>query len=219
LEGFLTFLRSPYYQSNKKIEWSFFLKFLLLFYLISIPLGLFVELISQLLNFQDVALNFSAFKLIFAGIILAPIIEEIQFRLLLKPSYKNFMLFFGFSVCIALIALLKGRIFFVTVFIVLAFFSILVSLNKRKIRRVQVFILKNYYYFFYISCILFGIYHIFNYTPFNSKLILIMPILIFPKMILGGFLGYIRIRFGIIYSIVFHSLINVVPIVTLLINM
>lgn len=59
------------------------------------------------------------------------------------------------------------------------------------------------------SMILFGIYHLsnFEYEEIRNNLLYI-PLLIFPQVLLGLFLNFIRINFGLIPAVIYHSLYN-----------
>jgi membrane protease YdiL (CAAX protease family) len=212
----LEYLLNPHYLKNEKIQWSLFFKLLLLFYIISLPVGFIVGLLIKLLNFHDTEFNYNTLTILFAGIILAPIIEEILFRLLLIPKYKNVIIFFCFSICMASMSVIKGSKLYLIIFLIFGVVSFLFLRNKKYLRNAQRFLMNHFYYIFYASCILFGLYHVTNYTPVNYKLLLLMPIIVFPQMVVGAFLGYIRMKFGITYSILFHSITNIFPILVLL---
>lgn len=61
--------------------------------------------------------------------------------------------------------------------------------------------------FFYVFAILFGIVHLSNFT-ITKNVILLAPLLVAPQIILGGYLGFIRIRFGLLWSIALHASYN-----------
>ncbi|WP_435264277.1 CPBP family glutamic-type intramembrane protease [Tenacibaculum sp. nBUS_03] len=54
---------------------------------------------------------------------------------------------------------------------------------------------------------MFGLVHITNYT-LTTNVILLTPFLIAPQTILGGYLGFIRVRFGLHWSILLHACYN-----------
>lgn len=60
---------------------------------------------------------------------------------------------------------------------------------------------------FYIFTVLFGVIHIFNFQ-ITSNVLLLAPILVLPQIILGGYLGFIRVRFGLGWSILLHACYN-----------
>lgn len=62
-------------------------------------------------------------------------------------------------------------------------------------------------YIFYGFALLFGYIHILNYeTTFN--VLILSPILVAPQICLGLILGYLRVKLGLIYSILLHMLYN-----------
>ncbi|WP_442265594.1 CPBP family intramembrane glutamic endopeptidase [Tenacibaculum sp. ZS6-P6] len=60
---------------------------------------------------------------------------------------------------------------------------------------------------FYCFAILFALVHLSNYTITNNVLIL-APILVAPQLVLGGYLGFLRVRFGLGWSILLHATYN-----------
>ncbi|SEB82846.1 hypothetical protein SAMN04489761_1893 [Tenacibaculum sp. MAR_2009_124] len=62
-------------------------------------------------------------------------------------------------------------------------------------------------FIFYSFSFLFGLVHITNYEV-STNVILLTPILIAPQFILGTYLGFIRVRFGLIWSILLHACYN-----------
>ena len=60
---------------------------------------------------------------------------------------------------------------------------------------------------FYNLSIIFGFVHLSNYE-ITPKILLISPILVLPQIILGAYLGFIRIRFGLQWSILLHACYN-----------
>lgn len=60
---------------------------------------------------------------------------------------------------------------------------------------------------FYLFALAFGAVHIFNYGV-NLNTLLLLPILTGPQIVAGLFLGLIRVKVGLIYSMLFHALYN-----------
>ncbi|CAM1344376.1 CPBP family intramembrane glutamic endopeptidase [Tenacibaculum amylolyticum] len=60
---------------------------------------------------------------------------------------------------------------------------------------------------FYVFAIVFGLVHLTNFT-ITTNVILLAPILVAPQIILGGYLGFIRVRFGLGWSILLHASYN-----------
>lgn len=69
-------------------------------------------------------------------------------------------------------------------------------------------------YFFYASALLFGLVHIFNFEA-SPHLLYMAPILVAPQLVMGFFLGYIRIKLGLRWSILLHAAHNTVLLVPL----
>jgi membrane protease YdiL (CAAX protease family) len=218
LELFLTYLKSPIYIKNEKINWSHFFQLFILYFLISLIIGLLIGILKKTIGFYDTELNYNIFKIFIAGTILGPIVEEISFRLILKPSYKNFIFLTFFFILLSAITLIRQKISYLIVFLTLGVISFIIWGNKVYLKKIQILFLKRFSYVFYISCFLFGMVHITNYTPLNYKVILIFPILILSQIIGGAFFGYIRMKFGIVYSILFHSIFNFPPFLILVFN-
>jgi membrane protease YdiL (CAAX protease family) len=60
---------------------------------------------------------------------------------------------------------------------------------------------------FYIFALIFGFVHLSNFE-LTTNVLLLSPILVLPQIILGGYLGYIRVRFGLQWSILLHGTYN-----------
>lgn len=218
MDLFFKYLKNPHYIKNEKIYWHLFLKLLISFYVISIPIGLICGQLIKLMNFYDLEFHYSTFKILVAGIILGPIIEELFFRFLLKPKYNNLIIFFCFSIGMIILSLIKSNKQYLIFFFATGFVSFFFIRNKKYLRIAQKYFIKHFCYIFYLSCILFGFYHITNYSPITYKLVLIMPIIVLPQIISSTFIGFIRMKFGIIYSILFHSVTNIFPIFVLIMS-
>lgn len=88
--------------------------------------------------------------------------------------------------------------------------AVLTPLIEEAIFRAPLSLFKNKRNFksaFYIFAILFGFVHIFNFE-ITTNVIILSPLLVLPQILLGGYLGYIRIRFGLIWAIALHGAYN-----------
>ena len=77
---------------------------------------------------------------------------------------------------------------------------------------------KNSKYFstvLYIFTIAFGLVHISNFE-LTTQVLLLSPLLVAPQISVGFILGYIRIKFGLIWSMGLHACYNMVLIIPLL---
>ena len=60
---------------------------------------------------------------------------------------------------------------------------------------------------FYTFTLLFGFIHLFNFE-ITTNVLLLAPLLVLPQILLGGYLGYIRVRFGLQWSMLLHGCYN-----------
>jgi len=78
---------------------------------------------------------------------------------------------------------------------------------------------KNYNYFkivFYAFTIAFGFMHISNFEM-STQVVLFSPLLVAPQISVGFLLGFIRVKFGLVWSMALHACYNMVLIVPVLI--
>ena len=62
---------------------------------------------------------------------------------------------------------------------------------------------------FWILTLIFGFYHITNFE-ITKTILLLSPLLVLPQIIVGGILGYVRIRFGLLWAIGLHAAYNLI---------
>ncbi|WP_394748691.1 CPBP family intramembrane glutamic endopeptidase [Spongiimicrobium salis] len=72
-------------------------------------------------------------------------------------------------------------------------------------------------FYFYASAILFGFVHFFNFE-FSLPALLMAPLLVAPQLIMGFFLGYIRVKLGLRWSILLHASHNGILMIPLLLT-
>ena len=66
---------------------------------------------------------------------------------------------------------------------------------------------KSFTYAFYIFTLIFGFIHITNFE-ITTNVLLLSPILILPQLLVGSYFGYIRVKFGLIWSMLLHGSYN-----------
>ncbi|PAM95751.1 hypothetical protein B4N84_06560 [Flavobacterium sp. IR1] len=140
--------------------------------------------------------------------IIAPILEETLFRLVMRWSKFNLLIFFVWLFIFILYQkFLIGTACLGTLCIL---FFLLFSSKKfnEAVNRDQLeFKFFPLSFLIYLSCFLFGIMHVSNFETID--LLNISVILYLSSHILGGFVfALLRLKFGIISSIFYHSLIN-----------
>lgn len=69
--------------------------------------------------------------------------------------------------------------------------------------------IQNYSYIFYLSAFVFAMIHISNYE-FSAKILIISPIILMPQFIIGLLLGFLRVKFGLMWGFYLHSLHNLI---------
>tara|TARA_B110000971_G_C20007842_1_gene500084 strand:+ start:1109 stop:1663 length:555 start_codon:yes stop_codon:yes gene_type:complete len=60
---------------------------------------------------------------------------------------------------------------------------------------------------FYTLTLLFGFVHLSNFE-ITANVVLLSPLLVLPQILLGGYLGFIRIKLGLLWSILLHATYN-----------
>ena len=147
------------------------------------------------------------YKTLLLTTVKAPIIEEITFRLLLKPTRFNVALSMAFFVF-----LLTDTVFYFSIFpnqtiIITSFFLFCILyviynpvwLSLLKITSTKLLI---------ITSLCFGAIHVTNFSPIYGDLFFLYPVYVLPQILLGFILGIIRIRNGFFWAVILHVLIN-----------
>ena len=166
----------------------------------------FLSLIDKL----QATLNWFDFLYI---LIAAPILEEIMFRLPLKFNRINVFValltfyFFFYLRYAGLYASFWGSQLVITIiFIAFCWFVVFFLFKNSFYETINT---KYYGFLFYLLAISFGLLHITNFIEYvPQNLILFSPIFAFNQVISGIFLGYIRVKKGMIWSIALHVCFN-----------
>jgi membrane protease YdiL (CAAX protease family) len=171
--------------------------------------------------------NNTAWLIVFIVFLWGPFTEEMIFRLFLRYSPYRFGLFLSFLSIILLDSLMSlfpllenltttmivslGIIWFLILILLLSIITGLllgkiIELSKISSKLERIY--QNYFpVIFYLSTIIFAFIHIFNYANFRG-LFIALPLLVAPQFLLGLLLSYIRMRYGISWSIFYHILHN-----------
>ncbi len=75
-------------------------------------------------------------------------------------------------------------------------------------KRMQQFWEKHYAFFFYAFAIAFGLIHIFNYSNTEVLFYCIAPLVVISQISGGVILGYIRLKAGFFWGVLYHGLFN-----------
>jgi hypothetical protein len=144
-----------------------------------------------------------------------PIIEELVFRTGLRVSKLNLSLI---VVCLPLLVL-RGFLNIGWAFSIITSLVLLVVLffllRKEKVfEKIDKFCLKNKTLIFYILLFSFGFLHL-NVHDITLMLLLFSPIVVLSHICAGFMFSYVRLKLGIVYSIILHSLNNSIPFVVI----
>lgn len=163
--------------------------------------------------------EFTGLQLFLLPIIVAPIAEELIFRLWLK--YKSI----NISLSIMVFAFYVTNVFFkhslytdpsfkhilFAILISLLIFFITYYITRKYDTQLSLLFGKYDRVLFFISAIAFGYIHLLNFE-ITSSIIYLSPIVVSSFITFGLIAGYIRIRFGFIYNVAFHMIANSIPI-------
>lgn len=211
---FIYIIRPTSINLYKKIRIGDIVKLLLFYFVAILILGLISHLLCDKIGInRDYQLNTK--KSILIGVFLAPIYEEILFRALLIFKKKYIYLFIIVSAIIAVLAVIERNTIAAIIFSALLFIPIILLVIFSE-ENIEIFIKQDFIYFFYFSVFFFGFAHITIFSGDFLKIILISPILVSPQIIGGFILGYIRMNYGLRYSILFHLIINSAMLLSLL---
>lgn len=145
----------------------------------------------------------------FVGAIIAPFLEELSFRLPLKPSLKNAL--------ISLISLSVAQMFFTRQSFSVLYFDHTINFELARLLAVIIsfsFIIiylfikratndRHYWFFFYVMAFLFTVFH--DISNINSiSDIFASFIFWFHAFILALWTGFLRLKFGVFSSIISH---------------
>ncbi len=68
---------------------------------------------------------------------------------------------------------------------------------------------KYFSYIFYLSAIIFALFHLFNFYE-TSTFIFLLPILVLPQFIGGLLIGYLRVRYNFFLGYLYHAIFNAI---------
>ena len=196
-----------YNDQNQPVRWGELLVFLLLYVVLCFAL---IPLLEALVNYLQLehALEDPDMSLILIGVLVVPPIEEVVFRLWLRVN-RSALFAVAFLVLLVGVLLLPVSNLGAVLLIALSVLILVATLMgfDSDIERA---VTRHFGFFFYGSVVLFALTHITNYEPLNASTLLFAPVLVLPQFLMGTVLGYIRVRYGIGYSILFHVVVNAI---------
>ena len=166
---------------------------------------------------DDLLDQMSLWKIFILAVIIAPIFEEILFRYYLT---KPVLIFIAIPTIIALGSLIMYstgllNLFAFILFLIVSSLSLLLLFWKsvNLIEHLKIWYQDKFAYVFYLSAVLFAFIHIYNFHDMMPWYY--TPILVFPQFFIGLYLGYLRVRNGLSYSILVHAINNAIPMILL----
>lgn len=199
---------TPYEKLTKKII-GFLVSFS--FCIIGIIVSLlFQEFISNFIDDKFNKLNRISYQInlinFFKIVIFIPVIEEIGFRLFLKPT-KNIYIPISFSIFFLYFFLavgIRNNIYLISLFFI-TFFYFFIKSNKYLL-----LIKSKYSFFFYFSCVSFATLHIDSFQELTISQKIFFPFLILPYFFYSLSFSFLRIKQGIVWAISLHIIINLI---------
>lgn len=211
---FIDFLKHPQQSFRSKHKVCIFI----LCWIIMFSLNILTLILSVIygyfrLDFPEKALFSYEEKLFLPSLLLVPIIEEIGFRLYLLPKKWNILLSSVFLIWIVYPVAITVPESPVEYMIIRCLVSLSIGFLAFLFLRKKVPNIK-YPYLFYFSALLFGFMHFHSFIYDNVSFFSILYVLLYIILmtISGVIFGYIRVSMGILYSALFHFLLNFLPV-------
>lgn len=214
ISEFIGFLKSPQqsFRSNHKVS------ILVMCGILILLLNIFSLVLNFAygyfrLNYPEKVLYAIGGRYFLYHLLLVPIIEEIGFRLYLIPKRWNILLSSVFVIWVIypmVITVPESQFEYIIIHgltsITVGFLAFLFLVKI--LPKIQ------YSYLFYLSALFFGSLHFisFVYDDISFFSILYVLLTIILMTFVGVIFGYIRVSIGIIYSILFHFLLNFLPV-------
>jgi len=206
MQLFLSFIRNPiYYEEFKGFEIKKFFFLLFFYFVLMIPIGLILFFLLNILNINHKVADLSFQEKILYGILISPIVEELLFRLILVFNKKNLVILILTTSSLMVYFVIKVDILKTLIFFLLIGSFIILYKYEDKCKS---YFQSNFKVFFFLISGLFAFLHIINFHGISMSNLLYLPLFVIPQFILGLILGYIRIIYGLQYSIFFHIIVN-----------
>jgi hypothetical protein len=229
----VSFIKNPFYTENKfainNKNISAFASCFCVCYLIIICVSMFLSVLDYILVHKfafpsirnDLKFTNTAFinKDILNAILvltLAPVVEELIFRLSLIPKRRYILIILVLITYTILGGKFNNLTFFqdiykIVIFFASSLFSILIfyKINLGKVRN---FIKNHYTLYFYIFVFAFGLIHILNIKIIHWNMFYLYPIFVLPQLILGFAIAYLRNTIHFLYGLLMHIVVNFIAV-------
>lgn len=212
------FFKSPNLKSKKATKNELFIafkQFLVFDFVVSITWGILIAILfivfddmKEIIKSKE---NFNAstpFIKILLFSVLAPLLEELAFRLGLKLTKTNISISLGVQaiIILQLCGVISNPIYIRLIWMGIASLILYLLLKTKHIS----FLKKNYNYFVYYNIFLFSIMHISNYTYTSYTHYLFIPFLVSMHIVFGTYQSYARIKYGFYFALFVHGFHNFV---------
>lgn len=213
MNDFLKFVRCPYYTGSFiKLSARDFFILLVVYFISVVPFSAIAGIVSSLLGLTSKVQQLTMPREIFYGVLLAPIIEELFFRLIYVFSLRNLIIILSASTLFEVYFIVNDNLLKSIIFATAIILTLVLILNFNCIRAN---FYKHFGFFFYFIAGLFAIIHLGNFIGLSLNSLLPGLLMVIPQFIAGTILGYLRVRFGFIYAIFFHTLVNLTLLIQL----
>ncbi|HET8861209.1 CPBP family intramembrane glutamic endopeptidase [Marivirga sp.] len=145
-------------------------------------------------------------------VLLAPVVEEIGFRLFLKPNklkvWVSIFVLCYFIFSIVTVSNFYSELDTLTLYKLLAALGVSSLITFLFSEKIVSNIKSSLFQYYIFSSFLFGLLHLLNFVPLDGIQIILFPFLILPQILFGFAFGYLRLKNGLTWAIGLHALIN-----------
>jgi hypothetical protein len=149
--------------------------------------------------------------LTFKVLFIAPLMEELAFRLPLRYSPKN--IFIAFGTLLFLFMNIRFNVYISLFFgTLIALIPALNIISQNSLEQIKYYFFKYYKFIFYFLSLSFGMLHLYTFTNLNILQLGIAPLFVINQIFMGLFLSFTRVKYehGFFYCVVIHILINMI---------
>jgi uncharacterized protein len=213
IRDFFAYTAAPYNTTKEDIQelstWNRLKRMIWLFGFISLVTGVIAILIEGIIQAagyhpQNPFADQIPALIFFVGVLGAPIYEELVFRGWLRLTKSRWSIAICFALFGSLVSLILGSLNLISwilpASILLGVLSIASIVNRDK---TVDFFNTHFRILYYGSLVLFAAAHLSNY-PDISRYWYLAPLVVIPYLIGAIALSYIRMKFGLFFSIIFH---------------
>jgi membrane protease YdiL (CAAX protease family) len=168
------------------------------------------RIIKEYVEEIDLLKKYGFIASLFIACIFAPIVEEFLFRWHLRKKYLPiYFVCFTFALVSSYFINSSYLTWSISIFFLLLALVVQAYFKRMDIRKRLIFQQRSFAYLFYYSAIIFGLIHLTNIKGLTlSDPVFI--IFVISQAFTGLSLGYLRIKYGLLYAILLHCFFNFV---------